>query len=131
LAVCKNVTWTQSEDSFGLPEFAEWMYAVTGYEYTPEQLLRIGERIYNVERAFNSKCGLTRDDDTFPEKFFTEPIESKIKCLDRETFEKLKDRYYMLRGWDVKTGHPTKAKLEELGLSDIASDLVKRGIIQG
>ncbi|MEM2890582.1 MAG: aldehyde ferredoxin oxidoreductase family protein [Candidatus Hadarchaeum sp.] len=131
LAVCKNVTWTQSEDSFGLPEYAEWMYAVTGLSYTAEGLLKIGERIYNVERAFNSKCGLTRDDDNFPDKFFTDPIESKIKRLDRETFERLKDRYYELRGWDVKTGHPTKTKLEELGLKDVAEDLIKRGIIQG
>ncbi|MEM2878158.1 MAG: aldehyde ferredoxin oxidoreductase family protein [Candidatus Hadarchaeales archaeon] len=131
LTLCKNVTWTQSEDSFGLPEFSEWMYAVTGREFSPVRLLEIGERIYNVERAFNSKCGLTRDNDTFTDKFFTEPIESKIRVLDRNIFEKLKDRYYEKRGWDVKTGHPTKEKLVSLGLSDVADDLIKRGIIKG
>ncbi len=129
LGICKNLTWQQSEDSFGPPEFAEWMTAVTGHEFTTKGIMKIGERIYNVERAFNTKCGVTRKDDTFPDKFFNETIESKLGKLDREKFEKLKDRYYQLRGWDVATGNPTGAKLKELGLEDIARDLKERKII--
>ena len=79
-------------------------------------MLRIGERIYNIERAYNAREGLTREDDIPPEKFFKEPIETKIRVLDRVKFEKLKDEYYTLRGWDIKTGNPTRKKLEKLGL---------------
>jgi aldehyde:ferredoxin oxidoreductase len=49
--------------------------------------------------------------------------------LDRQQFEKMKDEYYQHRGWDVNTGFPAKAKLEQLGLSDIVSDLENRGLL--
>jgi aldehyde:ferredoxin oxidoreductase len=49
--------------------------------------------------------------------------------LDREKFEKLKDEYYSLRSWDVSTGLQTRAKLAELGLGDMVSDLERRGLI--
>ena len=129
IGLCKNATWSQSAECPGLNEFAIMLTAATGAKFTPEKLLEIGERVYNIERAFNAREGLTRDDDTFPEKFFKDPIETKIKVLDKETFERLKDEYYILRKWDVKTGHPTKAKLDELKLDYIAKDLIERKII--
>jgi aldehyde:ferredoxin oxidoreductase len=49
--------------------------------------------------------------------------------LDREKFARLLDEYYTLRGWDAQTGRPTAAKLEELGLPDVARDLTMRGLI--
>jgi aldehyde:ferredoxin oxidoreductase len=49
--------------------------------------------------------------------------------LDRDKFERLKDEYYSLRDWDVDTGLQTRAKLEELGLGDIVSDLAQRGLL--
>lgn len=126
LGLCKNDTWSQSAECPGINEFAELMSAATGKPFTANELMWAGERIYNVERAYNAREGLTRKDDVFPEKFYTEPIETKIKVIDRETFEKLKDEYYRLRGWDVKTGNPTRAKLKELGLDYIAYDLQRR-----
>jgi aldehyde:ferredoxin oxidoreductase len=47
--------------------------------------------------------------------------------LDREKFAKLLDEYYTLRGWNPETGRPTRAKLEELGLSDVADVLAESG----
>jgi aldehyde:ferredoxin oxidoreductase len=47
--------------------------------------------------------------------------------IDRAKFEQLKDRYYELRGWDKKTGRPTRVKLEELGLNDVAETLAGSG----
>ena len=47
----------------------------------------------------------------------------------RERFEHLKDEYYQLRGWDVKTGLQTKAKLKELGLDDVSEELAARGLL--
>ena len=130
LGLCKNDTWSQSAECPGLKEFAEMMTTLTGFEFTANQLLEIGERIYNVERAYNSRSSLTRENDKIPDKFFNDPIETKIKVLDREKFEELKDQYYKLRGWEVETGHPTEEKLNELGLQNIAVDLKKRGIIK-
>ena len=129
IGLCKNDTWSQSAECPGLVEFAEMLSALTGKEYTADSLLGIGERIYNVERAYNSRCGLNRSHDSFQEKFYTEPIESKMGVLDRETFEKLKTEYYTLRGWDPSTGHPTAEKLRELGLDSIAEDLKTRKVI--
>jgi len=43
--------------------------------------------------------------------------------LDRDKFEKLKDAYYKERDWDLKTGIPTRAKLEELDLKEVADEL--------
>jgi aldehyde:ferredoxin oxidoreductase len=122
IGLCKNDTWTQSAECPGLPEFAQMLTGATGVCFTAEQLLKAGERIYNVERAFNSKSGLTREDDRIPDKFFTDPIETKLRVLNRKEFESLKDTYYQLRGWDVATGHPTASKLKELGLLNIAKD---------
>ena len=111
IGLCKNDTWSQSAECPGLHEFAELLSAATGRTFTASKLLRAGERIYNVERAYNAREGLIREDDTLPEKFFTEPIETKIKFVDKDIFEKLKDEYYKLRGWDVTTGNPTKNKV--------------------
>jgi aldehyde:ferredoxin oxidoreductase len=49
------------------------------------------------------------------------------RSRDKAKFEALKDRYHELRGWDVKTGWPTRAKLEELGLNDVADELASIG----
>ena len=105
--------------------------AATGLEVAETDLLRAGERIRSLERAFDVREGLTRADDALPQKFFKEPLKSGKfagAVLDETKFEQMKDEYYTLRGWDAKTGIPTRAKLEELGLADVADDLVRRGI---
>jgi len=50
-------------------EFAEAVSAATGYEYSPEELMEVGERIYNLERLFLIREGLGREDDRVPERF--------------------------------------------------------------
>jgi len=55
-------------------------------------------------------------------------VNKKGAVLDRDKFERLKDEYYGIRGWDISTGLQTRAKLKELGLSDIVSDLERRGL---
>lgn len=56
-------------------------------------------------------------------------ISRKGEVLERDKFEAMKDEYYALRGWDVATGLQTKAKLEALGLDDVAADLEDRGLV--
>lgn len=106
--------------------------AITGVDTDVESLSRAGERIWNLRRAVMVKREKrTREDDTINAPYF----EKAIKCyggsargrqngpIDRAKFEALKDRYYRLRGWDVDTGRPTREKLEELGLKDVADGL--------
>jgi aldehyde:ferredoxin oxidoreductase len=128
LGLCLNITWGMNEEGPGLPEFAKMLSAATGVHFSAEQLLKVGERTYNVQRAFNAKSGLTRADDSHPDFFFENRAPHAPITLDRKTFEKLKDRYYLLRGWSVKTGNPTEEKLKELGLNDVARDLKKLNV---
>ena len=56
-------------------------------------------------------------------------VSQKGNIIDRDKFERMKDEYYSLRGWDVKTGLQTRAKLEELQLTDIARELEKENLL--
>ena len=85
--------------------------------------LHVGERINNLERAFNIRAGLTRKDDNLPERMLKEPLPdgpAKGQVVD---LEPMIDRYYEVRGWDKVTGIPTRDKLLELELTDVANDL--------
>jgi len=95
--------------------------AVTDYRLTEKELNRLGERVWNLSRAIMVKEGRTREEDTFHESFFKEG--PKEEAVPKEDFESAKTRYYRLRGWDEATGWPTREKLEELDLSDVARDL--------
>ena len=102
-----------------------------GREVIPEELITTAERTRNVERAFEVREGLSRKDDTVPEREFNKDIGGRHKgiYLDREKFEKAKDEYYALRGWDIASGVPTRETLLALGLEDISEDLKRRGCL--
>jgi aldehyde:ferredoxin oxidoreductase len=105
---------------------ATLMEAVTGLVFTPEEVLKVGERVNNLAKAFNVREGFTRADDTLPERLMTEPLKagaSKGHVISREDLDKMLDEYYSLRGWDVETGTPTRAKLTDLGLAYVADAL--------
>ena len=87
----------------------------------------MGERINNLARAFNVREGFTREDDTLPERLMTEPLKagaSKGQFISKEDLKKMLDEYYTERGWDDRTGTPTRRKLTELGLG-YAADALK------
>jgi len=68
--------------------------------------------------------GRTRETDAIPDFFFKVPIPDGYqegRKLDRKKFEKMKDEYYELRGWDVATGFPRRSTLEKLGLTEVAT----------
>ena len=93
--------------------------AVTGIDVTEADMLKVGERIWNLQRAIMIREGRRREDDTFPEYLFELPAAWGSPPVDREKWEQLKDEYYRLRGWDLQTGIPTREKMEELGLGDV------------
>ena len=99
----------------GAEDIVPMLEAATGQGYTLEECLKIGERIWNLERLFNLKAGLSAKDDTLPPRILHEGIpEGPAKGMVGKLHEMLPE-YYRLRGWD-HTGVPTKAKLKELAL---------------
>ena len=104
---------------FGPSEMAELASAVTGWPITIADTQQIGERRLNLARAFNAREGAGREQDTLPKRLFDTPLKggpSDGLFIPREELEQGLDDYYELAGWDVATGKPTQAKLEELGL---------------
>lgn len=104
---------------------ASLMEAVTGFKYTQEDIFKVGERINNLARAFNVREGLTRSDDTLPDRLMDEPVPggaSEGHFISRDEFKLMLDDYYEARGWD-EAGKPTRAKLMELNLAYVADVL--------
>ena len=122
--------------------------AVTGRDVDEEGLNRIGERVFNLQRAILVREGHRgRESDTISDYNFTKPLKFDLHnpellspgagdgvvskrgaVLDRDRFEGLKEEYYGLRGWDPATGLQTVAGLEDLGLGDVARDLEREGL---
>jgi len=102
----------------------------TGIETDVDALNNFAKTVRNLERAFNVREGMTRDTDSLPKGYMDKPIEAglfKGEVLDSKKFEKMKDEYYALRGWDLATGIPTRKTLEQTGLKDVARELEKQG----
>jgi aldehyde:ferredoxin oxidoreductase len=103
--------------------------AATGFELTSDELLETAARVTNVERAHNCRLGLTSKDDTLPPRFTEDPMPAgpaKGKVYD--ILEPMKEAWYTVQEWNTETGIPKRARLEELGLGDIADDLERHGI---
>jgi len=104
---------------FGKNGITELLSAITGSEWTEEDYLMTGERIYNLEKCFNYREGFRLRDDQIPDRFFTEPLTEGPKkgaALDREEFVRMMTEYYQERDWDPLTTKPNADKLLKLGL---------------
>jgi len=106
-------------DPIGFPEFAEMFTQATG-PVTVADLLKAGERIWNVERLYNLREGFTRKDDSLPKRFLEQPMAEGPTQGHVVELDKLLNDYYKQRGWDPE-GKITPEKLEELGLKDLAN----------
>ena len=110
----------------GLKIVADILEGLTGLQFTPDDIYAVGERVNNLCRAFNVREGFTRRDDTLPKRLMTEPIPegpSKGQRISQEDLDHMLDDYYKERGWDLKTGAPTKETLNRLGLDFAAEQL--------
>jgi len=118
-----------------LPNFEDWpkgVYYNTGLEFSSEELWTIAERGNMVERMFNLREGLKRNDpakgDTLNHRYFDEPCRRGAPdviglSIDREKFNHMVDEFYKYKGLD-KNGRPTKNTLKRLGLENEPSHLV-------
>lgn len=121
--------FSDSFEAMGPTLYAELYSAYSGRSITPIELMVAGERIFNVMRAYNTREGMRGEHDHWPQRFYDQPLkrEDETHILSKERVDQLLNRYYELRGWDVKTGVPTQGRLRELQLHDVADDLLKLG----
>lgn len=116
ITACKFVFFAAS-----LEEYAKAVSAVTGVNQDAQSLLKVGERIYVLERYLNSLNGFDIKDDDLPERFFSEGGSSsanlQVRPLDRQEFLSARNNYYRVRGYE-QDGVPGKDLLVRLGLGE-------------
>jgi len=121
LIICKNSRGTLYKE---LEDMAKLYSLVTGIKMTAQELAKAGERIMTLAKLINIREGLGRKDDNLPWKIINQPIEEdgpvKGAVVTQDELDLMLDGYYTARGWNVD-GIPTKAKLQELGLSEYSS----------
>jgi aldehyde:ferredoxin oxidoreductase len=95
---------------------------ITGWDYTPDELMVAGDRSVNLKRAISSKRGLTREQDCLPE-ICLRPLDEGTTADLVPDMDKMLREYYAYRSWDWQTGRPTRQRLLDLGLTQAAEDL--------
>ena len=127
LGYCKFATiYPGSTHNLGYKQFCETINAITGWDVTVEELMKTGERIWNLERMFiQRETGILREGDIPPSVYFQpQPLEPlKGEKLDRDEYERALDEYYEIRGW-TKEGGPTEETLARLDLDREPSHLI-------
>ncbi len=122
LEMCARLT-DDKAGGIGLADMVQIVACVTGVEMSAADLMKIGERIYNVEKAINVREGMRRKDDTLPPRWFVvEETPWGVRGINEAVFQTMLDDYYQFRGWD-REGIPSKRKLEELGLGSVAAQV--------
>jgi len=115
LSICKFFMYS----GLTLENYAEMLSALTGWDIDDYHLIKTGERVYNLQKLFNIREGLKREDDLFPERMMKLPefgrYKDNIECLIKD-YNMMLNEYYKARGWDPVTGIPKDEKLRELGL---------------
>ncbi len=115
LGICKFMMYM----GLTLDHFAKIISALTNWNIDGKELLKIGERVINLQKLFNIREGFKYEDDLLPERMKEIPAFGDYKDQERcaiSNYEEMLKEYYEERGWDKKTGEPLKEKLKELGL---------------
>ncbi|MCD1295007.1 aldehyde:ferredoxin oxidoreductase [Methanocella sp. CWC-04] len=108
-------------------QYAKYLSAVTGFDIDGKKLLETGDRIWNLQRAFNVREGIGRKDDRLPKRLTSTPVPYGPTKGSVVHLEGMLDEYYEARGWNKNTGWPTRVKLLSLGLENAARDLYPTG----
>lgn len=129
LAICDSAVFCKfATFAIWAPEIVEMLNAITGWNWSSDELLKAGDRIYTLERLFINREGFGHKDDTLPKRLLKEPMPEGPSKGRVVKLGVMLDEYYALRGW--KDGRPTPEKLKELGLGKFCGPLVssKRAI---
>jgi aldehyde:ferredoxin oxidoreductase len=113
LVICKFTNMGVADEYF-----ARVLSAVTGIQYATTEMIKVGERVWNLERLYNNREGFTGRDDTLPARLLTEaPTDGPSQGWVSQLEPMLKE-YYRTRGWD-ENGVPNPKKLADLGLANL------------
>lgn len=129
LGVCKFQAFFMAPSALGYEHYADLVQAITGLDLSAAGLREAAGRICTLERLFNLREGLRREDDFPPERYFAEPTPAlglpgfQNRKLDRESYERELDAYYEAHGWD-RNGVPTAETLKRLGLDGEPSHIL-------
>jgi len=110
---------------FYFEDYAKALTALTGIQYSANSLRTVGERIFNLERAFDIREGITCKDDRLPSRLTKTPAPEGPPKGHVVELDYMLQEYYQLRGWDPSTGWIPRAKFEELGLGDVGREMAK------
>ena len=110
LVLCRFLQFAISIDTF-----KDMLNIVTGLNFTEDELLKVGTRIYNLERKFNSEAGFSRKDDMLPPRFLEEELSEGASRSRVVQLDEMLNRYYKLRGWD-ENGIPSEETKRKLGI---------------
>jgi aldehyde:ferredoxin oxidoreductase len=129
LGICKYHTVFLSPNHPAFTEFSRLIELNTGLEFSALDLWNCANRCYTIERLFNLREGMTREDDWLPDRYFDEATPLGLpgvrgKRLDRDKFKAMVDEYYRLHEWDQE-GFPTAELIEKLDIRDLDSSLSK------
>jgi aldehyde:ferredoxin oxidoreductase len=102
--------------AIGAPQVAAFLNAATGLGQSAEQYVEAGERIWNLERQFNLRAGITPAEDTLPPRLLQEPLPDGPMAGAVSKLPEMLPEYYRLRGWSEE-GIPTAEKLKALRLA--------------
>ena len=112
-------------------DIAAMVSAAMGINLTDDELMLIGRRSYNLEKAFNTiRTDFDRKDDLPPKRYREEPVKAgpfKGYKADEDKYNEMLDSFYELHGWNKKTGLQTRKGLVDLGLEDVAEALARKG----
>lgn len=97
--------------------------AACGLDWTIAELLRSGERGWNLKRVINKRLGLKRSNDTLPKTLLQPYEDASGETSAAPDLEKMLAAYYAPRGWDPLTGQPSTDKLNELSLDFTLGEL--------
>ena len=112
LGICKFI----AKGKVGPQHIADLVNAAAGWGWTAEDLLQTGERLFNLKRLINLRLGITRADDTLPQRLLTEPRPTGGAAGVLPDLDSMLAEYYRVRGWTPE-GAPSAERLEALGLS--------------
>src|SRR3990172_4437403 len=101
--------------AMGAEEYAQQYSAMTGVPFTTDDVLKTGERIYNLERHYNNLAGFGAGSDILPKRFLEEPSDQPGSAGNVCELDQMLVEYYEARGW--KDGVVTEAKLKELEIA--------------
>jgi len=112
LGICKFI----AKGKVGPQHIADLVNAAIGWDWTVDDVLQTGERLFNLKRLINGRFGVTGADDTLPQRLLTEARPTGGAAGVLPDLDAMLAEYYRARGWTPE-GMPTGARLEALGLA--------------